>query len=276
MSVELAPMSQLCAMESRNSLISLASGEIHLWLAFYDELDDPALHAAYRRLLNAQELEQEPRFYFARDRLRYLVTRALVRTVLSRYAQVQPSDWIFSSNEYGRPEIANAQVDRNLSFNISHTHALIVLGVTCSGALGVDVENIAERAVSIDIADRYFSRHEVVALNAVPAAHQQRRFFEYWTFKEAYIKARGMGLSLPLDKFSFHYPSDDRVGLSIDPELKDDAGRWRVWQFSPRPEYLVAMCAERMRDCASSVVIRQIVPMIGESRLEPKFLRVSE
>src|SRR5438094_1123446 len=112
-------------------IIPLTPAEIHVWLAFYDEIADERLHAAYRELLDAAEKEQEPRFHFARDRRRYLVTRALVRTVLSRYVSIHPRDWVFAANAYGRPDIVNAQArDACLTFNISHTHSLIVLGVT--------------------------------------------------------------------------------------------------------------------------------------------------
>src|SRR2546422_10603738 len=89
--------------------IPLTPAEIHVWLASYDEITDERLHAAYRELLDAAEKEQEPRFYFARDRRRYLVTRALVRTVLSRYVSIHPTEWIFSTNAYGRPGIVNVQ-----------------------------------------------------------------------------------------------------------------------------------------------------------------------
>src|ERR1051325_230593 len=186
-----------------NAKLPLEPTEIHLWLPLYDEIADEDLLSEYRTLLNTAEKEQEKRFYFARDRLRYLVTRALVRTVLSQYLSIHPRDWIFSTNAYGCPEIANAEArGACISFNISHTHSLIVLGVTRHRELGVDVENVQAREALIDIADRYFSPPEVAALNAVPAQQQQYRFFEYWTFKESYIKARRMGLSLPLDKFS--------------------------------------------------------------------------
>jgi 4'-phosphopantetheinyl transferase len=258
-------------------LIPLTSAEIHLWLAFYDEISLGGLHAAYRALLNAAEKEQEPRFYFARDRRRYLITRALVRTVLSRYLPIDPRDWIFSTNVYGRPEVVNEQA-RNacLSFNISHTHSLIVLGVTKQQALGVDVENLGRREAPIDIADRYFAPQEVAVLAATPAHQQQYRFFEYWTFKEAYIKARGMGLSLPLDKFSFHYPDDHAVEITIEPELADDSDRWQFWQFQPTPEYLVAICCERVDAQASSLFVRQAIPMQSEKEFAHKFLRVSD
>jgi 4'-phosphopantetheinyl transferase len=189
---------------------------------------------------------------------------------------IDPRELTFSTNAYGRPEIANGKTsDAGLSFNMSHTHSLIVLGVTKGRALGVDVENFRAREVSMDIADRYFAPTEVTALSAVPPHQQQYRFFEYWTFKESYIKARGMGLSLPLDKFSFHYPHDGTVEIAIDPELADDAARWQFWQFQPRPEYLVAICAERI-DQPTKLIVRQAVPMQSEKSFIPEFLRISK
>src|SRR5215467_11163871 len=126
-----------------NGILSLTLAEIHLWLAFYDEINEEPLLSAYRELLDDVEREQEPRFYFAGDRRRYLITRALVRTVLSRYVAIEPTEWIFSANAYGRPDIVNTHGrDACLSFNISHTHSLIVLAVTRHRALGVDVENL--------------------------------------------------------------------------------------------------------------------------------------
>jgi 4'-phosphopantetheinyl transferase len=258
-------------------IIPLTPAEIHLWLAFYDEITEESLHSAYRELLNAAEKEQEARFYFGRDRRRYLITRALVRTVLSRYVSIHPKGWIFSTNAYGRPDIVNAQArDACLVFNISHTHNLTVLGLTKGRALGVDVENFRAREVSIDIADRYFARQEVAVLTAAPPHQQQYRFFEYWTFKEAYIKARGMGLSLPLEKFSFQYPDDHAVEITIEPELADDSARWQFWQFRPRSEYLVAICAERVGAQRPRLIVRQAIPLLSEKTIALEFQRVSE
>jgi 4'-phosphopantetheinyl transferase len=257
-------------------LMVLGPGKIHLWLTFYDEIADESLLASYRELLTAEERAREQAFYFARDRRRYLVTRAMVRTVLSRYASIDPKAWLFSANRYGRPEVANVEYEaRRLSFNISHTHSLIVLGVTERLSLGIDVENIMAREVSIDIADHFFSPNEVREIAMVPACHQQYRFFEYWTFKEAYIKARGMGLSLPLDKFGFYYPREDAVCLAIEPELGDNPSRWRFWQFRPRRQYLVAICAERVDAQSFNLAVRKIVPMVDEELLAVAFTRNS-
>ena len=244
--------------------------EIHLWLAFTGDIAEDTLRA-HRELLSEEELAQEARFRFEKDRRRYRITRLLVRTTLSRYASIDPCAWRFEANPYGRPEIANAEA-KDMTFNVSHTHGLVVLGVTRHRALGVDVENFHAHEASIDIAQHFFAPQEVEALEAVPAGEQRYRFFEYWTFKETYIKARGMGLSLPLDKFHFHFPHDRGVAITIEPELADDAARWQFWQFRPRPEYLVAICAERNGAQSPAVIVRT---MQSEEPLAAEFLRVS-
>jgi 4'-phosphopantetheinyl transferase len=259
-----------------SGLIPLTPAEIHLWLASDDEITEAALEASYRALLNVEERAQERRFYFAKDRRRYLITRALVRTTLSRYLAVRPEAWLFARNAYGCPEIVNAQArDGSLSFNISHTSGLIVLGVTRQRALGVDVENVCARRAAIELAVRYFAPPEVAALRDAPAQHQQDRFFEYWTFKESYIKARRMGLALPLDKVSFHYPDDQSVAIAIDSELVDEAARWQLWQLRPTSRHVLAICAERLGTPIPSLIVRQTVPMMSDTRLAVEPLRMS-
>jgi 4'-phosphopantetheinyl transferase len=253
----------------------LGSDDIHLWLVDY-ELVEERLHDAYRSLLSEQEREQESRFHFARDRRRYLVTRALVRTVLSRYVPIRPQDWSFKADYYGRPRIENVVAQHEqLTFNISHTHSLIVLGVGRDRELGVDVENVAAREVSLDLAERFFAAEEAAALARVPAAGQQQRFFEYWTLKESYIKARGMGLSLPLDKFAFRYPDNGAVKIAIDPCLSDDPARWRFWQCKPSAPYLLAVCAERGRSGRANISARRVIPLEGDICVSLDFLRTS-
>ena len=256
-------------------MLALARRDVHLWVASYDDVAHE-LQAAYLTLLNEEERQNQQRFYFERDRLRYLVTRALVRSVLSRYAPIAPEEWRFATNSYGRPHIAGAPTAASdIRFNLSHTHSLIVLGVTLGRELGVDVENVRTRSASIQIADSFFAPEEVADLARVPVEHRQHRFFEYWTLKESYIKARGMGLSIPLDKFSFHYRADGAVELSVCAELEDDPCRWQFWHLQPAPGYLLAVCAERLRAETSQLVVRRIVPGAGEEIIAPAVHRMS-
>lgn len=257
-------------------LLPLTSRHIDLWLAFYGEAAEPAQAVRMLALLSATERAQQLRFHFADDRLRYLVTRALVRCVLSRYAALAPAEWAFSANAQGRPAIANLEpgID-GLDFNLSHTRGLVALAVSRHRTLGVDVENVAVREVSTGIADHFFAPAEAAALAAVPPAQRQDRFFEYWTFKEAYIKARGMGLSIPLEQFSFDFPDARSVRLTLDPRLRDDAGRWWIQQCRPAPDCLLALCAERLEGETPLLTVRKTLPTIGEQVIGVDWLRES-
>ena len=261
--------------ESAQAGLPFPEQEIHLWLTYYQKVDDPQLHSTMGELLSDAERTQQLRFHFADDRLRYLVTRALVRTVLSRYAEVAPADWEFAVNAYGRPEIAPRHGLPGLHFNISHTRGLIVLAVARNRLLGVDVENVAERQPSIGIADQFFSRAEVADLASLPAERRSDRFFEYWTFKESYIKARGMGLSLPLDGFGFQFHGERSVSMTADAAIDDDPQRWQFWQCRPTPHYLLALCAQSLGGAAPQLTLRQVVPTMGASRLDLAWLKTS-
>jgi 4'-phosphopantetheinyl transferase len=252
--------------------------EIRLWCAFYGEIDDEQLLGEYRQLLSESERAQERRFHFADDRRRYLVTRALVRTVLSRYvaSDIAPGQWTFVTNDFGRPEIGNQHPGAGkISFNLSHTKDVILLGITCGQALGVDVENLRNRQSLLDIAQRFFAPCEVEALSALPAGQQQQRFFEYWTLKESYIKARGMGLAIALDQFGFRFPQDRFIDLSIDPRQLDTPARWRFWQLWLRDEYLAAVCAQRTDGESPRLVVSETIPLVSEKALSFRPFRAS-
>ena len=257
-------------------MLPLDPATVDLWFTFYDDIRDERLLTDYRRLLNEGELAQEKRFYFPKDQHRYLVTRALVRTVLSRYVPVAPADWIFSKTAHGRPEIANDDdIAQTVSFNISHTQGLIVLAVSSGQALGVDTENLRRREITIDVADRFFSPAEVRELHSVPMAAQHERFFHYWTLKESYIKARGLGLSIPLDQFGFFFPRAAEVDIRIDEQLGDVASRWRFWQLRPAADFLAALCVERTGPIAPQLVMRRVVPLDHVAPFECELLRTS-
>lgn len=263
------------ALSDSVDMIDPAPGSIQLWLTDPDAIGKELL-ASYAFLLNTEEKEQYQRFHFERDRRRYLVTRALVRTVLSRYAPVAPRDWFFATNEYGCPRIDHVhEAITRICFNLSHTHNLIVLAVSRDRALGVDIENVWTREVSSDIAERFFAPDEVEALHTLEADYRQERFFEYWTFKESYIKARGMGLSLSLDLFTFDLSRSGLVTFRVSAELGDHASRWQFWQFRPGDEYIVALCAERSAECAIPVSVIQTIPLMWYKQQQFSFSRIS-
>jgi 4'-phosphopantetheinyl transferase len=256
-------------MRARRAGTPLPRGEVHLWHVDPEGITDPALLDAYHDLLSADERERQQRFRFARDRHRHVVTRALVRTLLSRYAAVDPRAWVFRTNRHGRPEIARPRGVPALRFNVSHTSGMIVCGLALGRDVGVDVEDTTRRSSTIAIADRYFSPAEVADLRAVPPARQRAAFWEYWTLKESYIKARGMGLALPLGRFSFHLGDPGAIRISFDPRLPDDPASWQFRVFRPNARHVVAVAFRRQAgEEAVDVRIRAVVPLRSEGELE--------
>ena len=243
--------------------LRLTTTETHLWMVFPDTLREPGLLGSYHALMCPEEQIRQQRFRFEKGRHEYLVTRALVRTVLSRYAEVDPGDWRFSKNAYGRPEIAAPQGLPRLRFNLSHTDGLIVCLVALDREIGIDVESLDRRGQTVEIADRFFSPFEATTLRSLPELSQRYRFFEYWTLKEAYIKARGMGISLPLEQFSFRLDSNQPVRIAFDPRMNDDPASWQFQQFRPTPRHLMAVAIRRKHEPDLTIQIRQTVPLIA-------------
>lgn len=244
---------------------------IDVWLTFLDDARDPTLTGRYHALMSASEREQQQRFVFEKDRHRYLVTRALVRTVLSQYASAPAAQLAFVANDYGKPALAGAPPD--LAFNVSHAGNLVVLAVTRGGALGVDTEGVESRMTIDDLADRYFAREEADDLRAQPAGLRQQRFFEYWTLKESYIKARGMGLSLPLDRFGFRFPHATGVSLWSHADVDEAPQRWRFSQYAAAG-HLIALCAESAGPL--TVQARRCVPLAHAAPFALTALRASD
>lgn len=220
---------------------------------------------AYRTLLSPDEHERMARFVFERDRKAFLLTRALVRTMLSRYAPIAPADWQFIANVHGRPEILDRPAGvPDLRFNISHTDGLIACAVTIGREVGIDVENIG-RHLHHDVAGRHFAPKEVSDLRRLPDDEQQKVFFDYWTLKESYIKARGFGLALPLGDFAFELRPPHPPQITFEPSLEDDPASWQFLQEWPTPQHRLAL-AVRRQGADLPVRIREVIPPADASR----------
>lgn len=244
--------------------------QIRVWCVFYDDIEDEQLLHGYSKLLNEQERIRQQRFALPDDRKRYLVTRALLRTTLSRHFVnvIAPEQWIFVSGHHGRPEIAPAHVQaKGISFSISHTKGLIIVGIVSDRMLGVDTEEMNDRHALADLASGLFAPAEVQALAELPPKQRQQRFLELWALKESYVKARGIGLSVPLDQMVFRLSQDQLIEVFLDTRQFDVANRWRFWQFSFREHYVVAVCAERKGSDCPNLLLYETVPMVSETIL---------
>lgn len=211
---------------------------------------------AARSLLADDERARLDRFHFARDREVFLASRALQRRALSACVDgaVAPAAWRFAADAHDRPQIVAPALALPLAWNVANTVGLVACAVTLGRAIGIDVEPRRADAPA-DIVDSHFAAAERAALRALPEAERPRRFVELWTLKEAYVKARGLGLSLPLDRFAFD-PSIDPPGFAIDAALADRPARWQVARWWPTPAHCVALCVERGDGSALAVDVR--------------------
>lgn len=218
--------------------------DVHIWFSFYKDLNEDQI-ASCKEMLSFEERRKAQRFVFEADRLRCVVARAMTRSVLANYLRSDPCRCAFELNEFGKPFLLEAlQSSPPLLFNVSHTDGLIVLAITRQHDIGVDVESLSVQQAPLEVARDYFIPSEVAQLQSLPPAEQGLRFFEFWTLKEAYIKARGMGLSIPLESFGF-VMDGHALRLQLSSSLEGDASSWLFWQMRPTPDHVMALCVKR-------------------------------
>ncbi len=212
-----------------NKLRAELADAAHIWWATPEALDDLAGRDQFEAWLTPDEDVRYRRFRVEDARRLFLYGRAVLRHTLSRYADVAPQEWRFVLGEYGRPELAPAFEELGLRFNLSHTSGLVVCLVNDGIDGGVDVEALERATDPIRVAPSVFSSDEQRQLAERSAEAARARFFEIWTLKEAYIKAVGQGLALPVKKVSFGEPAAGSVSVSFEAPIQDNP---RDWQFS--------------------------------------------
>jgi 4'-phosphopantetheinyl transferase len=236
-----ASISQLREVSVQETLTS-ERGTVDLWYYFCEGIEAEVLDA-HEALLTPNESDQHRSFYFERDRRLFLASRALVRTVLSSYTTALPTDWRFATNEHGKPFISAPVVVPKIHFNLAHTPGLVVCAVSAAHeSIGVDVERIDREVEAVEIAERYFSKREADNIRDLPACDRLRRFLAYWTLKESYVKARGLGLVLHPDQSSFFV--EDEIGVEFDERLADNAASWRFGLLDAPPQHMIAVGAK--------------------------------
>ena len=232
-------------MSPRLSVIEFAPETIHLWLLDPEQID-AALFFRLVDQLTPRERVRFERYLSLPKRREFALTRALVRRVLSQHAACEPRDWEFDTNSYGCPFVLRPTEHAQLRFNLSNTEGLIACAVCWASEnfgseLGVDVEYTQRSGPTIAVARDFFAPSEVDELLQLDRELQPRRFFEIWTLKEAYIKARGKGLAIDLDAFAFSFDAFGQASISIDTTLHDSADNWVVKHFLCSPIHQLAL-----------------------------------
>lgn len=220
----------------------LGRREVRVFYRFTDGAADGDRAAAYG-LLSGHERARCRQLLFEEDRVSFIFAHALLRTALSRVAAAAPGQWRFTAPGRGRPELAAPPT--RLRFSLSHTAGLVACAVTREREVGVDVERIAPWARSAAVAERHFSPSERRVLAGLPPRDAHAHFFSLWTLKEAYLKARGAGLGLPLDVASFHVAPGAPPAVSFAPGHGEDARGWQFALLEPGPGYRLAVGARR-------------------------------
>lgn len=222
--------------------LGLENDEVHLWLLTVPTQLD--FLPNYRSRLTDNERERADRFHFAEDRARFTLGRGALRILLMRYSAT--TEISLGLNEYGKPHLI--QPASSLQFNVAHSGDLVLLGFTRGRPIGVDIERLRPDFATTDVAQRFFAPDEAAALAALPQPDRVAGFFNCWTRKEAYIKARGMGLSLPLHSFSVAFASSAPAALMRDDNDPTAPNRWTIIDLQTSEGYAAAAAFEG-RNC---------------------------
>ena len=238
---------------------------VSIYLTRIGDILDQGLLPLYERLLSSRERLTYQQFCFDKDRRRFLVTRALVRTVLSRYTRTPPEALVFCTGTYGRPELQSGHhLGAPLRFNLSHTDSLVVLAVTPSRAIGVDAAS-GSQVHSLHLARRHvLSPWERGSFCALSPAQRGKQLLALWTLKEAYAKARGLGLGLPFTEMTFDLSRDPRVSASFGAGVGDDPAHWNFYLLEAPDDHIVSLCVERGLHPQLPLAACSVIPLVSE------------
>lgn len=221
----------------------LGSGVVHLWQRRLDA-SAAEVSACYEHL-SSEEQERARRFRVERPRKEFVLTRGTLRSLLARYLGGRPQEVCFRYAGQGKPAL---QGESDLFFNVSHTNGLALIAFVKQRAIGVDVENVTRETEAERLAERFFSERERKALRPLIGSELKAAFFRCWTRKEAYIKAKGDGLSLPLHQFDVSIAEGDQDALLATRPDPDEAARWTICDIAIGPGFAAAVAVAETID----------------------------
>lgn len=221
---------------------SFYSNNVHLWSTSLNVID--RVYDVLKRGLSSDEWKRANRFIFEQDRRNFIVARGILRDILSQYLHCQPADVLFHYETNGKPGLSLTEASIRLEFNLSHSSGFLVMAITSGKRVGVDVELIRPLPDLNLIASHSFSEYEQNMLSSLTEEEKQLGFFRCWTRKEAYLKARGSGLSIPLDSFDMSLSADNPIGMLSNRLDPDEVSRWSFYTFVPFQGFIGALAIE--------------------------------
>jgi 4'-phosphopantetheinyl transferase len=217
--------------------LMLDVNQVDVWRADL-ELQSPELRLLHETL-TPDELDRAARFHLLKDQQRFIAARGVLRDILARYLGRSPTELHFSYASFGKPSLASDCAADSLRFNLSHSGSIALYAVARQREVGIDLERIEPKFDEDGIAEKFFSRNEVAKLRSLPASARFQAFFNCWTRKEAYVKARGAGLQIPLESFDVSLAPDEQAAF-----LSEGEFGWSLRALRLDPDYAAAVAVE--------------------------------
>jgi 4'-phosphopantetheinyl transferase len=227
----------------RADLGGLLPGTLHLWTCVMDEPDGATLARRLCAILSPDECERSLRLRHAADRHRFVASHAFVRLALSRHCAVEASRWRFDRTAKGKPFVAAPNLPQTPAFSLSYTEGMAACLIGLSTEIGVDVERLKYHSDLPRFAPSILAAGELQSLRGQYGANWTTRFYQLWTLKEAYAKARGVGLGLKLSDIAFEFAADGAIRGNFVVDLRDGPSNWFFRSHRPSPAHVLSLAA---------------------------------
>lgn len=238
----------------------ISKQDIHLWLVRECDVNDPVLLETYLTLLSDRELARYERLRLSQDKKEFLLTQVLARTVLAQYLGIDdPGELKFERNPHGKPYLPG---ENKPQFNLTNSHGVVALAVTSGIEVGIDIEYLHRKVACLSLARRYFTPEEAASFEGLNEEAIRDRFFDFWTLKEAWLKAYGTGLKTPLNTFGFTIDAEN-ITIAFTDRLDEKPDDWSFLQFDMEGDHRISVSVNDSPDTDYSVKFNCGIPLKG-------------
>ena len=220
----------------------LTATDLHVWNVPLETA--PQEFARLHSLLSADEIARAERFYFERDRSRYIIGRGILRTLLGNYLGMDASEIQFNYGPHGKPTLEPVSTGQTLQFNLAHSNDRAIFIFGWDRPVGIDIEHVRPLQDADRFAEQFYSARETALINSLPGDDKWNAFYKLWTCKEAFLKAQGSGLTVPLNQVEIFLDGEEAARLISIGGDTEQAADWKLWIFNPLPGYQAAIAIQ--------------------------------